>query len=209
MLREWVRTRFPNDGVLGEEFAVHNPDAARRWIIDPIDGTKSFMRGVPLWGTLVAVARGEEILAGAIACSAANVLVSAAVGQGCWFNGARCHVSDVSDLSKACVLTSDARFTDADKRRGWDALAGRASVVRTWGDCYGYAMIAAGRADVMCDPSAQAWDVAALVPVITEAGGVLTDWQGRATAFGGSIIATNAALARDVRVALGVQQGGR
>ena len=85
--REWISTRFPADGILGEEMAEHNPGAERRWIVDPIDGTTSFIRGVPLWGTLVAVARGEQVLAGAIFCPAVDELVCAAIGVGCWWNG--------------------------------------------------------------------------------------------------------------------------
>jgi histidinol phosphatase-like enzyme (inositol monophosphatase family) len=203
--REWIERRFPADGVLGEELGTVRPDATRRWIIDPIDGTKSFVRGVPLWGTLVAVAEGDAVLAGAIHCAAATELVAAAIGQGSWWNGTRCHVSDVADLERATVLATDIREGPAPGRLGaWRRLAERAAIARTWGDAYGYVLVATGRADVMVDAVMAPWDTAALAPVITEAGGVFTDWNGAPTAFGDSSIATNAALATVARRVLQV-----
>ena len=204
--RAWIETRFPEDGIVGEEFGTVRPHAARRWIVDPIDGTKSFVRGVPLWGTLVAVAEGERVLAGAIYCPAVGELVVAATGCGAWWNGARCRVSGVAALRDATVLTTDDRFpTDAGRRSAFGRLAASAAVSRTWGDCYGYLLVATGRAEAMADDRVSPWDAAALLPVITEAGGVFTDWSGAATPFGGDAIATNAALAAEVRGALGVR----
>ncbi|MBI3790675.1 MAG: histidinol-phosphatase [Gemmatimonadetes bacterium] len=205
LARDWIGERFPRDGILGEEFGALRPDARRRWIIDPIDGTKSFVRGVPLWGTLVAVADGDDVLAGAIYCPCVDELVVAGLGAGAWWNGARCHVSAVDDLGRATVLTTDERMADDPaKRAGWTRLTGRAGVVRSWGDCYGYVLLATGRAEVMVDPAMHAWDSAAVAPVVTEAGGLFTDWQGRATAWGADAIGTNAALAQAARTALGV-----
>ena len=201
--RDWLAAHFPDDGILGEEFGSERTDARRRWILDPIDGTKSFVRGVPLWGTLIAVAEGDTVLAGAINCAAAGELVVAARGEGCWWNGARCRVSDISDMDQATVLTTDERFRHAPSRRdGWLALAGAAGVSRSWGDCFGYLLVATGRAEVMVDPAMSAWDSAALQPVIEEAGGTFTSWEGERTAFGGSAIATNAALAEQARTLL-------
>ncbi len=198
--REWLARRFPDDGILGEEFGAEHDDAARRWILDPIDGTKSFVRGVPLWGTLVAVAEGETVLAGAAYFPAVGELLVAAPGEGCWWNDSRCRVSDVSRLEEATVLTTDERFRGTPERgAGWQRLAERARVSRSWGDAYGYLLVATGRAEVMVDARMSAWDSAALQPLITEAGGVFTDWDGAATAFGGSAVATNAALAGEAR----------
>jgi histidinol-phosphatase len=206
LMRDWITARFPADGIVGEEFPEHNPAASRRWIIDPIDGTFSFTRGVPLWGTLVGVARGERVIAGAICCPAVDELVCAATGEGCWSNDSRCRVSSVAHLSAATVLTTDVRFSAAPERRDkWHALAAAARTVRGWSDCYGYLLVATGRAEVMVDAVMAPWDAAALVPVIQEAGGVFTDWSNRTTAFGGSGIATNAALAGEVRAVLGVE----
>ena len=201
--RQWIERHFPKDGILGEEHGVVRPNARRLWIIDPIDGTKAFVRGVPLWATLIAVAEGDAILGGAVYCPAAGELVIAARGEGAWHNGTRCHVSSVGTLAKATIVTSDDRFFDRpDRANRWGALTAAASVARTWGDGFGYLMVATGRAEVMADSTMQVWDAAAPFVVVTEAGGAFTDWQGRSTAFGGGGIATNLALADVVRAAL-------
>src|SRR5499433_794590 len=131
--RRWLELRFPADGILGEEQGSARPDARRRWILDPIDGTKTFVRGVPLWGTLVAVAKGEEVLAGAAYFPAVGEALVAAPGHGCWWNGAKCAVSAVADLGAATALITDERFAEhpelADR---WRELARRAAVTRTW-----------------------------------------------------------------------------
>jgi len=198
--RAWIEKHFPNDGILGEEFGFTRPEAQRRWILDPIDGTKSYLRGVPLWGTLVAVAEGEQVIAGAAFFPAIDELVVAARSCGCWWNGRACEVSTVRDLAVATVLATDERFLERRSRRdAWNALASRAALARTWGDCYGYLLVATGRAEVMVDDIVSAWDAAAIQPIIEEAGGILTDWTGKPTAFGGDVIATNALLAGTVR----------
>ena len=170
-MRDWIARHFPRDGVIGEELGELHGSSGRRWIIDPIDGTRSYVAGVPEWGTLVACAIGERVLAGAIYCPALSELACAAPGQGCWHNGVRAHVSEVSDIAQARAGLSD---------------------------CYGYLLVATGRAEIMLDPSMGLWDVAALQPVIEEAGGVFTDWEGRPI-LGPSAIATNRALARTAR----------
>jgi histidinol phosphatase-like enzyme (inositol monophosphatase family) len=206
--RAWIASRFPADGVLGEEFGVDQPEAPRRWIIDPIDGTKTFVRGVPLWGTLVACCEGESVLAGAAYFPALDEMLAAAPGLGCWWNGVRCHVSSVRALNEATVLTTDERFGgNSAQRAGWHRLAEAAAVSRTWGDCYGYLLVATGRAEVMVDGRMSPWDSAAVQPAIVEAGGSFTDWTGRTTAFGASAIATNGILAETARSILGVQAG--
>jgi histidinol phosphatase-like enzyme (inositol monophosphatase family) len=201
--RAWVQSRFPQDGILGEELGEERKGAARRWIIDPIDGTKSFVRGTPLWGSLVALCEGDRVLAGAAYFPAVDELVAAAPGAGCWWNGSRCRVSSVGVLAEATVLTTDERFPDRpDRAVGWRALSRAVSVSRTWGDCFGYLLVATGRAEVMCDGTLSVWDAAALQPIIEEAGGVFTDWLGVPTAFGGSAVATNRLLADQARALL-------
>ena len=198
--RDWIARRFPDDGVLGEELGESKPGARRRWILDPIDGTKSFVRGVPLWGTLVALAEGETILAGAAYFPPVGELLVAAPGEGCWWNGARCRVSAVADLAQATLLTTDDRFPKHTGRKArFDELSRRAAVSRSWGDAFGYLLVATGRAEIMVDDVMNAWDAAAVLPLVQEAGGHFTDWRGRQTAFGGSAIATNAALADAAR----------
>jgi histidinol-phosphatase len=198
--REWIAKRFPNDGIVGEELPAVNPTARRQWIVDPIDGTKTFVRGVPLWGTLVAVCESSDVVAGAAFFPALDEMLVAARGSGCWWNGARASVSNVAEVKHATVLTTDERFTAVPAGRdGWQRLASRAALSRSWGDCYGYLLVATGRAEVMVDAIAAQWDTAALQCCIVEAGGVFTDWKGAPTAFGGSAIATNAALAAEAR----------
>jgi histidinol phosphatase-like enzyme (inositol monophosphatase family) len=206
--RDWLEARFPQDGILGEEFGETRPGAPRRWILDPIDGTKTFIRGVPLWGTLVALAEGERILAGAAYFPAVGELLVAAPGQGCFWNDKRARVSEQAELSRAVVLSTDERFLlHPERGEAWRGLAKEAAMDRTWGDCYGYLLVATGRAEVMVDEILSSWDAAALQPIIEEAGGVFTDWTGRRTSFGGNCIATNAALARQVRERLGAAGG--
>ena len=204
--RDWLRRRFPDDGILGEELGEERPGARRRWVLDPIDGTKTFVRGVPLWGSMVALLEGEEVLVGAIYCPAVGELVVAAPGEGCWWNGSRSTVSSVGALADATILTTDERFAGHPQRAAaWRDLAARAAISRTWGDCYGYLLIATGRAELMTDPILSPWDAAALLPVITEAGGVYTDWRGRVTTLEhAGVVATNALLAAEIRAALGV-----
>lgn len=201
--RAWLERHCPEDGILGEELGTTRPDARRRWILDPIDGTKSFVRRVPLWGTLVALAEGEKVLAGAAYFPAVDEILVAAQGAGCLWNGKPARVSGVSRLSDAVVLTTDARMGTPAQVAGLDSLCLRAGHVRTWGDCYGYLLVATGRAEVMTDAVMAPWDAAALQPIIEEAGGVFSDWSGRRTAFGGSTVASNAALSAEVRAALG------
>jgi histidinol-phosphatase len=203
--REWIGRHFAKDDVLGEEYGLQSTGGTRRWFIDPIDGTKSFVHGVPLWGTLIAVAEGPEVLAGAINCAAVNEIVSAALGFGCWHNGTRCRVSDVASVDQATILSTGMRFvSDPERLRRWQALVDRAAIARTWGDCYGYLLVATGRAELMVDDRMSPWDAAALMPVIREAGGVFTDWRGRLTLDGADSLATNAVLSTTFRDALGV-----
>lgn len=198
--RDWLAAHFPEDGILGEELGEVEGRSGRKWVIDPIDGTKSFVRGVPLWGALVALVQDQKVLAGAAYYPAVEELVVAAPGAGCWWNGSRAHVSRTSTLAGATVLITDERnFRTAAQRDGWRTLIGEASVARGWGDCYGYLLVATGRAEAMVDPIVNPWDAACFLPIIEEAGGVFTDLHGEHTPFAGSAIATNAALARDIR----------
>ena len=198
--REWIASRFPADGIVGEELGASPGRSSRRWIIDPIDGTKSFVAGVPLWGTLIAVCEGDTVLAGAVYCAAVGEMLVAAEGKGCFLNGTQARVSSVANVAEATVLTTALRFERRPERQaGWERLAAAAGTGRTWGDCYGYLLVATGRAEVMTDAIVAEWDTAAVQRCIVEAGGVFTDWAGKPTAFGGSGIATNALVADEAR----------
>lgn len=204
--REWIASRFPEHGIVGEEFGIHNPDAQWRWFIDPIDGTRTFVAGVPLWGSLVGLCEGDTVVAGAASYPALNESIAAALGQGAWTNGARCATSTVSSLDAATVLTTDERFRATPQRRqGWNRLADAAATARSWGDCYGYLLVATGRAEVMVDGIMHPWDAVPFLPIITEAGGVFVDYLGRPTAFGEGSVATNAPLASTAHKLLGVR----
>jgi histidinol phosphatase-like enzyme (inositol monophosphatase family) len=198
--RDLIEARFPQDGILGEELGEVRPGARRRWILDPIDGTRSYVRGVPLYGVLVAVEENGEPLVGVIHLPALGETLWAGRGEGCWWDGRRALVSSITELERALVVTSDAENVERLRgASGWNRLRSRAGACRTWGDCYGYALVATGRAEAMLDPVLELWDAAAVAPIIEEAGGVLTDWNGQPTHRNRSLVATNAALARDVR----------
>jgi histidinol-phosphatase len=207
-IRRALRERYPDDGVVGEEHGVEPGRSGRRWLIDPIDGTRSFIHGVPLYGVMIALeAEGEPVL-GVLHFPALNETVAAARGLGCRWNGRPGRVSEVAELGRALVLTSgDAREADADsggaalagRVRGLRALEAAAGSYRTWGDCYGYALVATGRAEAMLDPVLNIWDAAAIRPVLEEAGGVFTDWYGSPSHETGHAVGTNAALAEQVR----------
>jgi histidinol-phosphatase len=200
LARELIEDRFPGDGIVGEEFGETRPDAARRWILDPIDGTRSFIRGVPLYGVLLALEEEGETTIGVLHFPALGETVYAARGLGCWWNGRRARVSETDRIEDALVLTTDVELIEDEERaEAWDRLRGAAGLTRTWGDAYGYALVATGRAEAMLDPIVSIWDSAALRPVIEEAGGVFTDWAGTPTHRSPHAIATNAALAGEIR----------
>ena len=202
--RELIASKFPGDGIIGEEYGAIRPDATRQWILDPIDGTRTFVRGVPLFGSLLALQEDGEPVLGVMYFPAMEESVYAALGEGCWWNGRRALVSDEVQLDRALVLTTDIENIEkAGFTAGWNRVRSHAGLVRTWGDCYGHALVATGRAEAMFDPFMSIWDAAALRPIIEEAGGVFTDWRGNATHTGGSAVSTNTALAREIRTLLG------
>ena len=179
LMRGLISKQFPSHGIIGEEFGSERPDAEWVWVLDPIDGTKSFISGVPLWGTLIALLhRGQPVLG----CINQPVLNQLVVGDGTTttLNGQPVRCRPTRRIEDATVLTSDP-FNPGKHQDGaaFQRLIARAKLVRTWGDCYGYLLVATGQADVMADPIMNPWDIAALVPVIRGAGGVISDWRGQ------------------------------
>ena len=198
-LRRQIAERFPDDGFLGEEEGESTGRSGRRWIVDPIDGTFAFVHGVPFYGVLIALEIDEEPVAGVVNIPALGELVSAAKGMGCFLNGEPARVSATAQLKDALLLSTD--FA-ACARYGFgpaaERLQAQAKTSRTWGDCYGYVLVATGRADVMLDPVMNLWDCAPLLPIMEEAGGTFTDWRGVRTISGGNSIATNGLLFDEV-----------
>ena len=202
LLRRLIEARFPDHAIVGEELGDDRRDATHRWILDPIDGTKSFISGVPLWGTLIALLhRGQPVLG----CIHQPVLRQLMLGDGktTTLNDRAVHVRACARIEDATLLTSDplnpARYQNG---AAYAALAGRAKLARTWGDCYGYLLLAGGWADAMLDPIMNPWDIAALVPIVRGAGGVITDWQGGDPVTAKSIIAAGPALHPQILAAL-------
>ena len=199
LLRRRIAERYPGDAIVGEEGGESAGSTGRRWILDPIDGTYSFVHGVPFYGVLLGVEVEGEPAVGVINLPALGEMVYAARGLGCFWNGEPARVSGTEKLEDALLLSTD---FGSCARHGFgaaaDELQRRAAQRRTWGDCYGYALVATGRADVMLDPALNIWDCAALLPVLEEAGGTFTDWQGRRSINSGNGVATNGALFSEV-----------
>lgn len=193
LIRQVIGRAFPDHAILGEEEGETAGTAPYRWIVDPLDGTKSFVHGVPLYGTLIGLEAHGQPVVGVIYLPALNELVAAATGEGCWWNGKATRVSAVSDLSQALVCCSDERNA-RDRSGAYLDLARQTRMQRTWGDCYAYVLVATGRAEVALDPMMSVWDCAALAPIIEEAGGHFTDWKGNPTIHAKEAVATNAAL---------------
>ena len=208
-LRRRIAERFPGDAVVGEEGGESAGSTGRRWIIDPIDGTYSFVHGVPFYGVLLGCEVDGDPAVGVINMPALGELVYAARGLGCFLNGEPAYVSRTEKLEDALLLSTDfGSCAGHGFGAAADELQRRAAMRRTWGDCYGYVLVATGRADVMLDPVMNVWDCAALLPVVEEAGGTFTDWRGRRTIRGGNAVSTNGALFAEVmRIVEGAGEG--
>jgi len=211
-LRARIAERFPADAILGEEFPDRTGDSGFQWILDPIDGTKSFIHGVPLYGTLVAVEYQGEPLLGVIRIPALDQCVYAATGRGAWLiEGGRppkpAKVNSCEKLSEALFLTSEiVTFDEIDRRDAYFKLQDATRLSRTWGDSYGYFLVATGQAEVMVDPVVELWDIAAVLPIIQEAGGRFTDWNGEPTPRSGNGFATNGRLHDEVLAVIRADQ---
>ncbi|MEM9555579.1 MAG: inositol monophosphatase family protein [Acidobacteriota bacterium] len=203
LLREAIAARYPDDAIVGEEEGGAPAEGGRTWILDPIDGTKSFVHGVPLYAILVALAvpggavdgRPRPVV-GVVHLPALGETVAAWRGGGCWWNGRRVEVSATSRVADALVLGSDFPGLETDDVAV--PLFRAARLRRTWGDAYGYALVATGRADVMIDPIVSPWDVAAVQPLIEEAGGVFSDLDGAPTPWSGHAVASNGQIHDEV-----------
>jgi histidinol-phosphatase len=204
LLRRLIEAEFSNHGIIGEEFDEKVGSEPGRWILDPIDGTFSFICRVPLYSVLVGFEWQGEMLAGVIHAPALGETVYAARGLGCTWcapNGEErpARVSEVAELSQARLLHGGPKLLHKHgKGRAFDRLREKVYAERGWCDAHAYLLIATGRAEIMLDPILSIWDTAALLPVVTEAGGTFTDWTGRPTHTAPEAIATNGHLLEQV-----------
>jgi len=197
-MREVIMKKFPDHGILGEEFGEHNPNAEYKWVLDPIDGTKSFICGAVTFGTLIALLKNGEPILGVINQPILNEFL---IGdnQTAELNGNRVNVRNCNNLSDAVLLSSDhLTFGQFRNQEGFEKLIRKIKLYRMWGDCYGYYLVATGYADIMIDPIMNPWDLMALIPIIRGAGGTITDYYNGNPAKGNSIVATGGKIHGEV-----------
>jgi myo-inositol-1(or 4)-monophosphatase len=198
-VRAEVGRVYPNHAIVGEEFGETPKNGNPfRWIVDPIDGTISFIRGVPLYGVLIALEVEGVVKVGAAYFPPLDEMLSAASGLGSWFNGRRARVSTVSRLSEACVVTSDFQHLSAKMNDIVHRFEREKALLRTWGDAYGYLLVATGRAEVALDPRMDVYDCGPYPVIMQEAGGFFGSWDGEEGHTHGEGIACNAALKPEV-----------
>lgn len=204
ILRKEIGQAYPDDALLGEEFGEKTGTSGYRWVLDPVDGTKSFVYGVPLYGMLIGLQSAGECVGGICRIPGLDEVVFAWKEGGTWWQrGAdepvRARVRETTSLSESLLcFTALEGFLQIDRTDLLEKFAKQSRLSRGWGDCYGHLLVATGRADVMVDPLLAEWDAAALIPIVEEAGGVFMDWQGTSTPRGGNGISTTPALKHQV-----------
>lgn len=197
-IRQQIESRFPGHEILGEEFgASQEPGNAQtasscRWLIDPIDGTRSFVRGVPLYSVLLGMEIDGRSTIGVAYFPALDEIIWAADGSGCFWNGRPCHVSTQDRLDKALVTHFDTgAFARHGKQAAWERLVKASGYRAGWCDAYGYLLTATGRADITIDPQMSPWDCGPFPVILAEAGGYFGDWQGHVSLYAKETFATN------------------
>jgi histidinol phosphatase-like enzyme (inositol monophosphatase family) len=197
LIRKAISSRNSEDGVLGEEFDEQPSANKRRWIIDPIDGTKAFIHGVPLYGVMIALEVEEVMQLGVVHFPALREMYYAERGCGAFFNGSVIAVSSIADIRDGTVLHTEKEYLlDPQSEHPVDLLRHSGGLVRGWGDCYGHMLVASGRAEVSVDKIMSPWDCAALIPIVTEAGGLCFDYRGKTTIYGEGLVSANNAIGR-------------
>ena len=203
-IRELLAESYPDDAILGEEFGEKHGTSGYKWILDPVDGTKSFIHGVPLFGTLIGVESEGRMVIGVCNFPALGERAWGATGLGAWWSTPhgeprRAQVSTETSLARAVLsFTTVAGFARIGRPDAFEALTNKTNMTRGWGDCYGHYLVATGRVDVMVDPLMNPWDAAALVPIIEEAGGSFCDWNGESNIYAGNGISLNAGLRESI-----------
>lgn len=199
LLRHLIAERYPEHGIAGEEYGLEREAAEHRWFIDPIDGTKAFVRGVPLYAVLVGLEIAGRVEVGAVYLPALDEMVAAASGLGCSWNGRAARVSEATGLERATICYTDvASFAAHGRQEAFARLCGKSYDRRGWSDAYGYVLVATGRAEAMLDPVVNAWDCGPFPVILREAGGYFGDWRGRETIHAGEALATNGALKEEI-----------
>lgn len=194
-LRTTLGKLFPTDGFLGEEYGDEPGTSGFRWIIDPIDGTRNFVKGIPLWATLLGLEYKGEMLAGVAVIPPMNQTFHALRGSGCFRDQTKIHVSDIGQFAKSQVFYSSISwFTRAGREKEFLKLASMTERQRGFGDFYGFVLVAQGAGEIMIEHGVHAWDVAAILPIIEEAGGKYSDWQGNRTIHSPDVLVTNGIL---------------
>jgi histidinol-phosphatase len=208
VLRNSLLGRFAQDGFLGEEFGEKQGTSGFRWIIDPIDGTRNFVRGIPLWGTLVGLEFEGDPIAGICYFPALHKTYRALRGDGAYRDGRKIHVSTVSKLADSQIFFSGLGWlVSGPVKTGFLELVDQTQRQRGFGDCYAFCLIAQGSGEAMVEYGVHAWDVAALMPIIEEAGGVMTDWDGQRNLHRPDVLASNKLLHQEVLALLKKGQG--
>jgi myo-inositol-1(or 4)-monophosphatase len=200
LILERIGARYPKHAILGEEHGeVEGSDPDHRWLVDPIDGTKSFVRGVPLYGVLIGLEIEGVCEVGAAYFPAIDEMVCAATGEGCYRNGRRAHVSTTQSLAQGMVSFTDAASFEEQGRWGaWLRVLSAAGGSRGWSDAYGHALVATGKVELMLDPIINPWDCGPFPPILREAGGYFGDWSGDETIYANEAISTTTHLLPEV-----------
>ncbi len=199
IIRDEIQKIYPDHGIIGEEYGETNSNSRVKWVLDPIDGTKSFIHGVPFYTTLIGVLIDNEPVIGVVNAPALDELCAAAIGYGATLNGKPCRVRQTNKLEDATFLMTEIRkFRKYNMDGMFQELLDKTKIHRTWGDAYGHMMVAIGRADLMFDPELSIWDAAALLPILKEAGGIFSDVNGKETIHSGNGFSTNKNLYSEV-----------
>jgi myo-inositol-1(or 4)-monophosphatase len=199
LIRSRIEQAYPGHAIVGEEFGINQSSHSHRWLIDPIDGTKSFLRGVPLYAVLLGLEIEGVVQVGAAYFPAMDEMIAAATDRGCWWNGRRAHVSQAARLNQAVFSTTSVKtFEKTGQRAVFERLCRACYYQVGWGDAYGYLLVATGRADLMVDAAMQVWDCGPFPPILSEAGGFFGDWEGKPSISSGNSLATTNALLPEV-----------
>ncbi len=199
LIRDRISSRYPGHAVVGEEYGADEGSSSHRWIVDPIDGTRAFVRGVPLYGVLIGLEIEGRCEVGVVYFPALDEMVYAATGEGCYCNGRRARVAGTRTLERGILCFTDAASFEEPGREGaFRRLRTAAGGNRGWSDAYGHALVATGRAELMLDPVVNPWDCAPFPPILREAGGYFGDWSGNETIYANEAISTTKALLPEV-----------